>query len=116
MLFGALQAVQDNLDNPFDGVGEDDIDILAEAKWPGISMWRWKDPPRHEEVSISRRGVVVELTLAVVPGGDDRTQTLQSRDPSYPWYIQGVKKDLQGAFWPSAPSRSSWLIGETCVC
>lgn len=39
LIFGALQSVQDGLDDPFDGVGEDDVSLYELSLWPSVAMW-----------------------------------------------------------------------------
>ncbi|EDQ91963.1 uncharacterized protein MONBRDRAFT_31097 [Monosiga brevicollis MX1] len=40
LLFGALQSVQDGLDDPFDGVGEDDVSLFELSRWPKVALWK----------------------------------------------------------------------------
>jgi hypothetical protein len=39
LLFGSLQAVQDGLDDPFDGISEDDIDFHSLYAWAPDALW-----------------------------------------------------------------------------
>ena len=36
IVFGSLQSAQDSMDDPFDGIGDDDIDLYNMANW---SQW-----------------------------------------------------------------------------
>eukprot|EP00045_Choanoeca_perplexa_P016679 m.227810 g.227810 ORF g.227810 m.227810 type:complete len:926 (-) comp17328_c0_seq2:1353-4130(-) len=46
LLFGALQSVQDGLDDPFDGIGEDDVSLYELSRWPHMALWaRSSDMP-----------------------------------------------------------------------
>eukprot|EP00040_Diaphanoeca_grandis_P026693 m.149879 g.149879 ORF g.149879 m.149879 type:complete len:422 (-) comp30688_c0_seq2:308-1573(-) len=39
IVFGSLQSVQDSLDDPFDGIGEDDVDLQMLTAWSPIALW-----------------------------------------------------------------------------
>jgi hypothetical protein len=39
LVFGSLQAVQDTLDDPFDGIGVDDIDLHLITAWAPSALW-----------------------------------------------------------------------------
>eukprot|EP00037_Helgoeca_nana_P013420 m.123512 g.123512 ORF g.123512 m.123512 type:complete len:553 (-) comp22018_c0_seq1:183-1841(-) len=49
MIFGSLQAVQDTLDDPFDGVGQDDIDLHLITAWAPSALWT---DEKHQRIPV----------------------------------------------------------------
>eukprot|EP00729_Bicosta_minor_P030768 gene30768-24964_t len=40
LIFGSMQSVQDSLDDPFDGISEDDVDLHSIFGWAPKAIWR----------------------------------------------------------------------------
>jgi len=71
LIFGSMQSVQDALDDPFDGIAEDDIDLHLVTAWPPTALW---ENSRDQKVPVMKKRDDRGEVLSNLLGSEHRTE------------------------------------------